>query len=142
MIAKNRISAIFIVIFLSLFFIGQLAAQMFEMTPVHRFRKVMIPLELQAKKSVLPKGEYDLEFLRIPNPLSYYLRIMKKGKILHLIQGKEFPYDNSSVIPKKPTLKMSKNKDEKLLLLVFESGSDSLNYANLRASYQLEYIED
>jgi hypothetical protein len=89
----------------------------------------------------LPKGTYDLQFLRA-NPLSYFLMIMKNGKILHLIQGKEFPYDNLSTIPKKPTLKMSKNKAEKSLIIVFESGYLTKIYPRIRASYRLEYKED
>jgi hypothetical protein len=89
----------------------------------------------------LPKGVYDLEFLRA-NPLSYFLRIMKNGKILHLIQGEEFRYDNSSTIPKNPTLKMNKNNAEKSLIIVFESGYLTRIYGKLRASYRLEYKED
>jgi len=74
--------------------------------------------------------------------LAYYLRILKKGKILHLLQGEDFPYENSSSIPRKPTLKMNKNKSEKSLVMVFESGSDTENYGNLRARYHHDYEED
>jgi hypothetical protein len=136
---KNGVRACALVLFTILFFAGQLPAQM---NPIYRFKKVMIPLDFHIKNSIFPKGEYDLEFLRVPNPLTYYVRIMKKGKILHLLQGQEFRYDNSSVIPKKPTLKMSKNRDEKILTIVFESGSHAKKYPLLRASFSLEYEED
>ena len=139
MIFKKGAVVFLLVAILLLFFVGQLTAQM---NPIYRFKIVPIPVDLRINNSILPKGEYDLEFLRVPNPLSYYLRIMKKGKILHLLQGENFPYDNSSTIPKKPTLKMSKNKVEKSLIIVFESGSYAKNYAKLRASYRLEYEED
>lgn len=127
-----------------LFFAGQSPAQM---NPIYRFKNVSIPVDLRLGDSILAKGAYDLEFLRVPNPVAYYLRIIRKGKILHLVQGKDFPYDNAvfsnlSLIPIKPTLKMSKNKDEKLLILVFESGQYIENYAQIRAMYRLEYEGD
>lgn len=121
-----------------LFLVGQLTAQM---NPIYRFKKVIIPVDLRINDSILPKGAYDLEFLRA-NPLAYFLRIMQKGKILHLIQGEGFPYDDPRTIPRKPTLKMSKNEAEKLLIIVFESGSDTNIYGKLRASYRIEYKED
>jgi len=138
MILKRDKAACSLVFIFFLFFVGQLTAQM---NPIYRFKKVTIPLELNIENSILPKGAYDLEFLRA-NPLSYFLRIWKNGKILHLIQGKEFPYDDPSTIPKKPTLKMSKNKAEKSLIIVFESGYETPIYGRLRASYRLEYKED
>jgi hypothetical protein len=112
------------------------------MNPIYRFKKVAIPVALHIKDFILPKGAYDLEFLRVPNPLAYYLRILKKGKILHLLQGEDFPYENSSSIPRKPTLKMSKNKSAKSLIIVFESGSDTETYGNLRTRYHLDYEAD
>lgn len=138
MIFKRGKAACFLVFIFFLFFVGQLTAQM---NPIYRFKKVTIPVDLHIKDSILPKGVYDLEFLRA-NPLSYFLRIMKNGKILHLIQGEEFRYDNSSTIPKNPTLKMKKNNAEKSLIIVFESGYLTRIYGKLRASYRLEYKED
>ncbi|TRZ88512.1 hypothetical protein D4R89_08085 [bacterium] len=138
MIFKRGKAACSLVFIFFLFFVGRLTAQM---NPIYRFKKVPIPVDLHIEDSILPKGTYDLQFLRA-NPLSYFLMIMKNGKILHLIQGKEFPYDNLSTIPKKPTLKMSKNKAEKSLIIVFESGYLTKIYPKLRASYRLEYKED
>ncbi|MCX6557387.1 MAG: hypothetical protein NTW95_08180 [Candidatus Aminicenantes bacterium] len=112
------------------------------MNPICRFKNVSIPVDLRIEGSILAKGTYDLEFLRYPSPILYYLRIMKKGKILHLLQGEEFPYDNSSVIPRKPQLKMSKNSAEKRLTLVFESGTDTKIYERARARYHIEYVEE
>jgi hypothetical protein len=112
------------------------------MNPICRFKNVSIPVDLRIEGSILAKGNYDLEFLRYPSPILYYLRIMKKGKILHLLQGEEFAYDNSSVIPRKPQLKMSKNSAEKRLNLVFESGTDTKIYERVRARYGIEYVEE
>lgn len=122
--------------FFSLFLAGQLTAQM---NVILRFKKVTIPVDLRIQDSTLPKGPYDLEFLRTPSPLSYYLRIMKGGKILHLIQGEEFRYDDPKKIPKKPTLNMGKDTAEKLLVIVFESGSYATAYAKLRVRYRIGY---
>ena len=137
MVKKNNYVRFLVFIGL-VFLVGQLAA---DMNLINRFKKVAIPVDLRIEGSILPKGEYDLEFLRA-NPLSYYLRIMKKGKILHLVQGKEFIYDDFSKAPRKPTLKMSKNRAEKLLNIVFESGSDTVIYELCRATYSIEYVED
>jgi len=128
--------------FFILFCAVLLCGQMNQMNAMYRFKKIAMPLELQIKDSVLPKGEYDLEFLRVPNSKSYYLRIMKKGKILHLIQGEEFPYDNSEKIPKKPNLHMSKDRSDKKLLIVFESGWGTRIYPKIRARYCCDYIDE
>ncbi len=112
------------------------------MNPICRFKNVSIPVDLRIEGSILAKGTYDLEFLRYPSPILYYLRIMKKGTILHLIQGEEFAYDNKSVIPRKPQLKMSKNTAEKMLNLIFESGTDTKIYERARARYHIEYVEE
>lgn len=112
------------------------------MNPICRFKGITIPVDLRIEEAILEKGAYDLEFLRYPSPILYYLRIMKKGKILHLVQGEEFAYDNSSVIPRKPQLKMSKNTVEKRLTLIFESGTDTKIYERVRARYNLDYVEE
>ncbi|MCX6555580.1 MAG: hypothetical protein NTZ12_11320 [Candidatus Aminicenantes bacterium] len=139
MILKKGKTAHFLIFIFFLFFAGQLAAQLH---PIYRFKNVMIPVDLRIGDSILPKGGYDLEFLRVSSPLSYFVRIMKKGKILHFLQGEDFQYDNSSTIPKNPTLKMSKNKDEKTLSIVFESGMYQKDYAKIRAIYHIEYEGD
>jgi hypothetical protein len=135
MMAMKGKTVYFVAAILVFFLAGQLTA---ELSPICRFKKVTIPVDLRINDSLLAKGAYDLEFLRA-NQLSYYLRIMKNGRILQLVQGKEFPYDNSSIIPVKPTLGMSKNHAEKLLTIVFESGSHTVNYGKLRAIYALPY---
>jgi hypothetical protein len=134
----KKISACCLALVLFLLLAARLAA---DMNSICRFKKVAIPVDLRIGDAVLAKGDYDLEFLRA-NPLSYYLRIMKKGKILHLVQGEEFLYDSSSTIPRKPTLKMLKNKAEKALVIVFESGTDTTIYERVRARYRIAYEGD
>lgn len=138
MARKRGKAACFLAFIFILFFTGQLTAQM---NPITRFKNVSLPFALRIGDSILPKGEYDLEFLRVPNPKAYYLRIMKKGKILHLVQGEDFPYDNRSVIPRAPKLSMSRDTSTKSLIMVMESGSYSKPYAKLRARYVIQYEE-
>ena len=139
MIFKRVLGGFFLAAIVFLFFSGLQAEQM---STICRFKNITIPVDLRIEGSILTKGAYDLEFVRYPSPILYYLRIMKKGKILKLLQGKEFAYDNSSVIPRKPLLKMSKNTAEKTLNIVFESGTDTKIYERVRATYSFEYTED
>jgi len=135
MLLKQGRAVFFTLALLAFLSAGQLLAQM---NPICRFKKVTIPVTLRINDSLLERGAYDLEFLRA-NPRSYYLRIMKNGRILHLVQGEEFLYDNSSVMPRKTVLKMSKNTAEKTLTLVMESGTDTVIYAMVRARYSFPY---
>lgn len=137
MILKKSM-AVFFLVAIAVLLAGPLAAQM---NPICRFKNVTIPVTLRINDSLLEKGAYDLEFLRA-NPRSYYLRIMKKSKILHLLQGEEFPYDNASIMPRKTIIKMSKNSLEKTLSIVMESGTDTVIYAMVRAIYRIPYEAD
>jgi hypothetical protein len=132
--------AVFPLAAILLFFFAGLPAE--QMSTICRFKNVTIPVDLRIEGSILAKGSYDLEFVRYPSPILYYLRIMKKGRILNLLQGKEFAYENDSVIPRKPLLKMSKNTIEKTLKITFESGTDTKIYERVRATYSFEYTDD
>jgi len=125
------------VFFLFFCFTFQLTAQINQMNPITRFRNVSIPIALYIEKSILPKGEYDLEFLRVPNPKAYYLRIMKKGRILHLVQGKDYPYTEKKQIPRAPKLHLSRDTAANMLIIVMDSGAYTKPYANCRAIYQI-----
>jgi hypothetical protein len=116
-----------------------------QMDYIYRFKGVEIPLTLKIDRAILEKGTYDLEFLRTPSPLLYYMRIMKKGKILHLVQGEEFQYPGGGGdrdIPDKPTLRMTKNVMRKSLTMIFESGRLTVIFPLLRARLELPYSED
>lgn len=119
-----------------------------QMDPIYRFKGVNIPVRLKIKTIILEKSAYDLEFLRTSSPVLYFIKIMKRGKILDLLQGEELRYDGTegdiarnSDIPTKPTLKMTMNKSEKLLILVFESGRYARKYPMLRARFKYQYEE-
>lgn len=120
-----------------------------QMTPVNRFKGVNIPVSLKIEDKILEKGLYDLEFRRTSSPVLYYIVIMKSGRILGLVQGEEWPYGTGIVsdiaknpdIPSKPTLKMAKNIDEKLFIVIFESGRSASKYPMIRARFQLPHKE-
>ncbi len=122
---------------------------MAEMIPLYRFRGVSIPVPLKIKDKTLEKGTYDLDFGRNSTPVAYYLRFMKKGKILEVVPSGEWPYGTGIVsdvakdksIPTSPTLKMSKNTTDKRWLFIFESGRNNLNYPMLRVKLELPYEE-
>jgi hypothetical protein len=118
-----------------------------QLIPLYRFRGVQVPVKLKIKDAVLDEGAYDLEFVRSSSPLLYYVRIMRRGKILDVIQGEEWAYATAGDIPKgeeiprKPTLKMSRNRAESLIVLVFETGMNHRDYPLLRARFELPYEE-
>jgi len=130
-----------------LFLLVALAAG--SMDSIYRFKGVQIPLALKIEGRILEKGTYDLEFLRTSSPVLYHLRIIKKGKILHLVQGQEVPYsgDASAIrtsrdVPDKPTLKMAKNTMRKSFIMTFESGRHTVIFPLIRARFELPYSED
>ena len=119
-----------------------------QMDPIYKFKGVNIPVRLKIKADILEKGAYDLVFLRTSSPVLYFIKIMKGGKILDLLQGEEFRYDGTehdlarnSDIPSNPTLKMNVNESEKLLILIFQSGRLAKKYPLLRARFKLQYEE-
>jgi hypothetical protein len=143
---SKRVLVICLAILFTMLFFADLAIA--QMDPIYRFKGVNIPVRLKIKDTILEKSAYDLEFLRTSSPLSFFIKIMKGGKILDLLQGEEFRYDgterdigNNPDIPTKPTLKMSMNKSEKLLILVFESGIHHGKYPMLRARFKYQYEE-
>lgn len=116
-----------------------------QMASIYRFRDVGVPLTLKVEQTVIEKGTYDLEFVRSSSPVLYFLRFMKRGKILAIVQGEEWPYDVGLVtevarsIPKSPIMKMKVNRAEKLLNFVVESGRNNRDYPNLRAVFKLPF---
>lgn len=112
-----------------------LAAQINQMNRIAYFRNVPINFDLQFKKSALARGMYDLEFMRVPNTKTYYLRIMRKGKILHLVQGENFPYVKKTEVSRAPRLNMNRDAATNMFVIVVESGAYTRPYSNIRARY-------
>jgi hypothetical protein len=116
-----------------------------QMTPIYRFRDVQIPLDIKIEAKVLTKGAFDVEFMRTSSPVLYYLKFMRRGKILGIVQGEEWPYAGGVIsdvpkdktIPKSPTMKMTINRTDQLLNFVVESGKNALVYPLVRARFKL-----
>jgi hypothetical protein len=129
-----------------LLFAGPVLAQG---VPLNRFKGINIPVSLKIQDKIFEKGLYDLQFRRTPSPVLFYVGIMKRGKILGVVQGEEWPYGTGIVsdiaenrdIPDKPTLKMAKNTDEKVFIVIFESGRWTRSYPMVRARFKIPYEE-
>lgn len=120
-----------------------------QMTAICSFKGTNIPLSLKVQEKILAKGAYDVEFLRTSSPVLYYIKFMKRGKVLGVVQGEEWPYAGGIVsdipkdktIPKPPTMKMTINRTDKVLTFVLESGRNALLYPMVRARFRLPYEE-
>jgi hypothetical protein len=110
-----------------------------------KFRGTQVPVKLKIKDQVADKGVFDLEFVRTSDAAPYAMKAIKRGKVLDVIQGEEWPYDgdngNDKDIPIKPTLKMTMNKGAKLLTFIFESGKDAHQYPKVRVRVRVAYEE-
>jgi len=140
MVLKKVLIFLSIMLSIMLIFVDSIFAQM---NPIYRFKDISIPLSLKVNDRILEKGAYGLEFCRASGGPNYYVRIMKSKEILETLQGEEYPYNlaKDNDIPNKPTLKMNRNQSEKLLILVFESGTGAKIYPRIRARFTIPYEE-
>jgi hypothetical protein len=140
MVLKRGLIIFSIILSIMLFFADFVIAQM---NPIYGFKDVNIPVSLKNKDKIMEKGAYNLEFCRASSGPFYYVRIIKKKEVLAILEGEEFPYGigKDHNLPNKPTLKMTRNQSEKLLILVFESGTMTKIYPGLRARFKIQYDE-
>lgn len=117
------------------------AAQV-QMDSMYRFRGVKIPVSLVLNGTVTESGPFDLEFLVARDSGSFCLRLIKKGKILGHVQGREWAYGGDEKVPGKPTLKMTRDTGNSALNLVFEAGKDHLFFPLVRAEFSIPYVEE
>lgn len=112
-----------------------------------KFKGVEIPYTLKYEDKVLEKGKYDLEAVKHPNTPQCYLRFKKDGEIVCLVEGEwlTLPVRGGarridSSIPDTPRLKMKKDTEEKVLILMLETGRRSPRpYLLIR--FKMEYEE-
>jgi hypothetical protein len=102
---------------------------------IYRFRGLKIPV------AVIESGPCDLEFLKARDSGQLFLRLIKKGKVMDLVAGRESAYAEGEAVPGKPTLKMAKDSGAGELILTFESGKDHRIFPSLRAKFPIPYIE-
>jgi hypothetical protein len=119
-----------------------------QMERIYKFKKVQIPFNLKHEDSILKRGKYDLEFLKLESQRAYYLRIIKKGKFLFTILGEQLSYktDKDGMaqlldpnIPESPTLRMRKDPKDKILYIIFESGKKTSICPLIKVRFKLEY---
>jgi len=105
------------------------------------FKAVQIPFNLKCKDTMIPKGKDDLIVIKHTGQGLYYLRIKKKRERLCLISGETIPYVDFEEVPEKPKLRMRRNTAEKMLHIIFESGTITWKYPNVKVRFKIEYVE-
>jgi len=108
---------------------------------VCHFKSVQIPFNLKCEDTIVQKGKYDLIIIKHTGQGLYYLRIKKKRERLCLISGETIPYVDFEEIPEKPKLRMRRNTAEKMLHIIFESGTITWKYSNVKVRFKIEYVE-
>ena len=122
--------------------LGAVAASAQEsLDSIYRFRGLKLPLSLKVKDVVIESGPCYLEFLKSRDSGQLFLRLIKKGKVMDLVAGREAGYSEGDAVPGKPTLKMAKDADAGELILTFESGTDHRIFPGLRAKFPVPYVE-
>jgi hypothetical protein len=122
------------------FFISLLSLPAFaQWEDVSSFKEVQIPFDLKYDEKIIKKGKYEVEILKHTGQTVYYLRIKKKGKKLCLIPGEYLKYIDEKDIPNKPKLRMRRNTAEKLLYIIFESGTITWKYPKVKIRFKIEY---
>ncbi|NOR15566.1 MAG: hypothetical protein GQ544_07675 [Candidatus Aminicenantes bacterium] len=122
------------------FFVSLLSLPAFsQWEDVSSFKDVQIPFNLKYKDKIIKKGKYEIEILKHTAQTVYYLRIKKKGKRLCLVPGEYLKYIDEKDIPNKPILRMRRNTAEKLLYVIFESGTITWKYPMIKIRFKIEY---
>jgi hypothetical protein len=112
-----------------------------KMDSIFRFRGVKVPMNLKIKDAVVEGGVFDLEFLKAADSGDLYLKLIKKGEVLDLIKGEEWPYEGSDPVDGKPKLKMGRSASQGTLVFTFESGKDHRFFPLIRARFSVPYSE-
>lgn len=108
---------------------------------VTSFKNVQIPFDLKIEDKIIEQGKVDIKVLKQTAQGLYYLRIQKKKEKFSLVSGETIPYVDFEEIPEKPNLRMRKNTAEKMLTILFESGTITWKYPNVKVRFKIEYIE-
>jgi hypothetical protein len=112
-----------------------------KMDSIFRFRGVKIPINLMVKGVLAEAGTFDLEFLKAADSADLYMKLIKKGEVLDLIKGEEWPYEGSDPVDAKPKLKMGRSPSQGTLVFTFESGKDHRFFPLVRARFSVPYAE-
>jgi len=122
------------------FFVSLLSLPVFsQWEDVTSFKDVQIPFDLKYEDKIIKKGKYEIEILKHTSQTAYYLRIKNKGNRLCLVPGEYLKYIDETDIPDKPKIRMRRNTAEKLLYIIFESGTITWKYPNIKIRFKIEY---
>jgi hypothetical protein len=136
--------------FLKIFLVLTLSSLVFtgQLKLLCKFIGVELPYRLKYKDVVFEKGKYNLEAVKDRNAPSYYLKIKKGRKVLWLIRGEQLAYTSHGMakmtdpnIPDKPTLKIKKNLEEKVIYFIVETGKKNRMAPYQKLKFKLEYEE-
>jgi hypothetical protein len=136
--------------FLKIFLVLSLSSLVFtgQLKLLCKFIGVELPYRLKYKDVVFEKGKYNLEAVKDRNAPRYYLRIKKGRKVLCLLRGEQLAYTSHGMgkvhdpnIPDKPTLKIKKNLEEKVIYFTVETGKKNRMAPYQKLRFKLEYEE-
>lgn len=136
--------------FLKIFLVLSLSSLVFtgQLKLLCKFIGVELPYRLKYKDVVFEKGKYNLEAVKDRNAPSYYLKIKKGRKVLCLIRGEQLAYTSHGMakphdpnIPDKPTLKIKKNLEEKVIYFTIETGKKNRMAPYQKLRFKMEYEE-
>lgn len=112
-----------------------------KMDSIYRFRGIKVPMNLMVKGALVEAGVFDLEFLKAADSADLYMKLIKKGEVLDLVKGEEWPYEGSEPVDAKPKLKMGRSSSLGALVFTFESGKDHRFFPLVRARFSVPYAE-
>lgn len=112
-----------------------------KMDSIYRFRGIKVPMNLTVKGALVEAGTFDLEFLKAADSADLYMKLIKKGEVLDLVKGEEWPYEGSEPVDAKPKLKMGRSPSLGALVFTFESGKDHRFFPLVRARFSVPYAE-
>lgn len=124
-------------LFISVLFLPALA----QWEDVTSFKDVQVPFDLKYEDTIIKKGKYEVEVLKHTGQIAYYLRIKKGSKGLCLVNGEYLQYRDETEIPEKPTLRMRRNPEEKMLYIIIETGTITWQYPKVKVRFKMEYEE-
>lgn len=111
------------------------------------FKSIAVPYQLKYRNCVIEKGTYDLESLKNPSTPMCYLRFKKGKEVICLVEGERLQYESYGMakrvdpsIPDRPTLKMKKDPEQKIIVFIVETGKKA-RAAFLKLRFTMEYEE-
>ena len=112
-----------------------------------KFKGTEMPYTLKYKNKILEKGPYDIEVVKHPKSPQFYLRFKKNDELIAFVEGEQLtlPVRGGArridpSIPNTPRMKMKRDTEEKVLIIMVETGRRNPRpYLLIR--FKLEYVE-